>query len=56
MCQAPPRGCILAGPEMEKHVSGATSARLCWGLGLAGLVGLAWVFPAGKCQGGGHAP
>lgn len=29
MCQAPPRGCILAGPEMEKHVSGACYACAC---------------------------
>lgn len=39
MCQAPQRGCIFAGPEMEKHVSGATYAGPC----RAWLALLAWL-------------
>lgn len=37
------RGCIPGGPEMEKHVSGATYAGgwLVW----EGLAGLTWGFP-----------
>lgn len=50
------RGCIVGGPEMEKHVSGATyagagwSGRPCW----SGL-GISQQASAGKCQAGGQA-